>query len=303
MKPLKIWLFILVGLVTLEMVEIYIKAHAPTHDLPPMLSELRRLEMAKNENDEILNTNLDAAKTKPNFGRTHFIVGYDDYDRELADADATGQSPATQMDEPLSDAICIDENGKLCSALFAPDHNLRAALRQLIKHEQESISIAVFAFTDAPIARELLNAHKRGVKIEVLVDPSCLRSQHQKIDLLSQAGIQVYVYKAELSKGPSSIMHNKFALFSKTVKDKKILWTGSFNFTKSGSDFNQENVLMLDDTKIIQQYADQFIKLKERTEKLRRPSKTAVAFAKDLGMKNAPLLQFLLSSKSTLYPI
>lgn len=217
----------------------------------------------------------DGLKSKPNFGRTHFIVGYEDYDLELDDSES-----ATRADDVADEAIgdtsmCIDKNGKLCSALFAPDHNLRAALRHLIKHEQERISVAVFAFTDAPIARELVQAHKRGVKIELMTDPSCLRSQHQKIDLLREVGIPIYVYKSELSKGPSSIMHNKFAIFSKSIQDKTILWTGSFNFTKSGSDFNQENVLVLDDAKIIKQYADQFEKLKGRTEKLRRSIKLA----------------------------
>jgi len=217
------------------------------------------------------------AKQKQNFGRTHFIVGYDDYDLELDDVADSAVRADDIADEPTSETpICLDKNGKLCSALFAPDHNLRAALRYLIRHEQEHISVAVFAFTDAPIARELVAAHKRGVKIEMITDPSCLRSQHQKIDLLGEAGIPVYVYRSGLSKGPSSIMHNKFAIFTKSIHDKTILWTGSFNFTKSGSDFNQENVLVLDDARLIKQYASQFEKLKDRAEKSSRATKTAL---------------------------
>lgn len=222
-----------------------------------------------------IGTNIDALKSKPNFGRTHFIVGYEDYDLELDDETELTRADDFS-DEPASDApICLDKNGKLCSALFAPDHNLRAALRYLIKNEQERISIAVFAFTDSHLAKELVAAHKRGVKIELMTDPSCLRGQHQKIDMLAQAGIPIYVYKSEFGKGPSSIMHNKFALFAKTIHDKTILWTGSFNFTKSGSDFNQENVLVLDDPRIIKQYADQFERLRDRTGKLRSAPKVA----------------------------
>lgn len=232
----------------------------------------------------VLVGNTPNTKSKPNFGRTHFIVGYEDYELELdepesgtrSDDTADPSSPGLLRADVTSDApICLDKNGTLCSALFAPDHNLRAALRYLIKNEQEKISIAVFAFTDAPLARELIQAHKRGVKIELLTDPSCLRSQHQKIDMLAQAGIPIYVYKTELAKGPSSIMHNKFAVFGKSIHDKTILWTGSFNFTKSGSDFNQENVLVLEDAKIIKQYVDQFEKLKDRTGKLRAAPKIA----------------------------
>lgn len=221
-------------------------------------------------------TSIDALKSKPNFGKTHFIVGYDDYDLEMDDSESATRTEDDLPDETTTETpIVLDKNGKLCAAFFAPDHNLRAALRYLIKNEKERISIAVFAFTDSHLARELVAAHKRGVKIELMTDPSCLRSQHQKIDMLAQAGIPIYVYKSEFGKGPSSIMHNKFALFEKTIHDKTILWTGSFNFTKSGSDFNQENVLVLDDARIIKQYADQFERLRDRTGKLRAAPKIA----------------------------
>lgn len=211
---------------------------------------------------------------KSNFGKTHFIVGYEDYELE----DSQDRSFADEYpDEPIADGtICLDKQGKLCTALFAPDHNLRASLRHLIKHEQEKISIAVFTFTDSHVARELMQAHKRGVKIELITDASCLQGQYEKVSLLNDAGIPVYVYKSKLNKGSSSIMHNKFALFSKTVHEKKVVWTGSFNFTKSGSDVNQENVLILDDPNIVRQYGDQFEKLKNRTEKLRGATKTVM---------------------------
>jgi len=62
-------------------------------------------------------------------------------------------------------------------------------------------------------------------------------------------------------------MHNKFVIFSCNVGNKTLLWTGSFNFTKSAQLRNQENVVVLDDPCIIEKYEKQFEVIKKRTGK------------------------------------
>ncbi len=56
-------------------------------------------------------------------------------------------------------------------------------------------------------------------------------------------------------------MHHKFVLFEKNILDKSLLWTGSFNFTKSANSKNQENVLIVDDAYLIQLYSNHFTRL------------------------------------------
>jgi ankyrin repeat protein len=160
----------------------------------------------------------------------------------------------------LGTPISLDASGKICSALFASDHKLRVALRYLIKNEQEKISIAVYVLTDASIAQELIRAHRRGVVIELLTDPSCLRNPDNKIEILAQAGIPIYIYRT----GLSGIMHNKFALFGRTIYGKAAVWTGSFNFTKRANEANQENVVVLDDINTIEKYTHEFERLKNK---------------------------------------
>ena len=60
-------------------------------------------------------------------------------------------------------------------------------------------------------------------------------------------------------------MHNKFCIFQENILQKKILWTGSYNFTVRGPNKNQENVLVLDNKKLSNQYAKQFEILKTRS--------------------------------------
>ena len=61
-------------------------------------------------------------------------------------------------------------------------------------------------------------------------------------------------------------MHNKFAIFAQNVKGKALIWTGSFNWTKSAHSANQENVVVLDSADIIESFRKQFKILKQRSK-------------------------------------
>jgi phosphatidylserine/phosphatidylglycerophosphate/cardiolipin synthase-like enzyme len=182
-----------------------------------------------------------SAYTSTNFGKTHFIVG-------LNRPQAT---PQNQEHEP-----------KIRQVFFSPDHDLQSRFIELIDQEQESIKIAVYFFTNTPIAQALIKAHKRGVNIEIITDQSCTASKCARIRQLAESGMPVFVYIA--NKDKNSLMHNKFALFGKNAYGKRILWTGSFNFTKTATIYNQENVVVLDDTQMIDKFDQHFEVLKNR---------------------------------------
>ena len=48
-------------------------------------------------------------------------------------------------------------------------------------------------------------------------------------------------------------MHHKFC-----VVDKSVLLTGSYNWTKSAADRNQENLLVTEDPKMVKAYISEF---------------------------------------------
>jgi mitochondrial cardiolipin hydrolase len=48
-------------------------------------------------------------------------------------------------------------------------------------------------------------------------------------------------------------MHHKFA-----VVDKRVLVNGSFNWTRSATDYNQENILVTDEPKLVTAYLTEF---------------------------------------------
>jgi phosphatidylserine/phosphatidylglycerophosphate/cardiolipin synthase-like enzyme len=63
-------------------------------------------------------------------------------------------------------------------------------------------------------------------------------------------------------------MHHKFVVFGKNIDAKKLVWIGSFNFTKSADIANQESVVVLDDIQTINKFDAQYVRLKERSNNI-----------------------------------
>ena len=181
------------------------------------------------------------------FGKTHFIMG----------------TPRPVLQDPMQVKRELPSNAR---ALFSPDDNIRKELVQLIDMEKEGITLAVFLLTDQEIADALVRAHKRGVPVEVVTDSGCLRERHNKIGQLCNEGCAVYVYNpAYNKKDHASLMHHKFAVFKNNRTGNQVVWTGSFNFTKSANNSNQENAVLIEDKQVSDQFEQHFAKLKERS--------------------------------------
>ncbi|PKN03799.1 hypothetical protein CVU75_00325 [Candidatus Dependentiae bacterium HGW-Dependentiae-1] len=221
------------------------------------------------------------------FGKTHFIVGYpanqiEKNQTESADSANVAQENADQAAQKKDDLAHEGPYGLVCQghvkqALFAPDDKVQEALVYLIEQEKKSIKAAVFFFTDSAIAKALLAAHERGVRIELLVDPTGLRDRFNRIKALQEKGIPVFVYNTISDSDLSGYMHNKFAVFAQNLFERPLVWTGSFNFTRSAHEKNQENVVLIDESWIVDKYARQFERLKKRSIAYKKGKGHAIA--------------------------
>jgi len=89
----------------------------------------------------------------------------------------------------------------------------------------------------------LLNAHKRGVKVEVILDKSQRTDKYSSISFFFNSGIPVKIDTQH------AIAHNKVM-----VIDGETVITGSFNFTKAAEENNAENLLIIHDKKLAERY-------------------------------------------------
>jgi phosphatidylserine/phosphatidylglycerophosphate/cardiolipin synthase-like enzyme len=137
-------------------------------------------------------------------------------------------------------------NGEI-STYFTPDENYQKIILDYIKNAEKEIKVMIFTFTDSKIAQALADAYKRGVDVKVITETF-------------QAGSRWSVYGDFQNDFPFILdknyktFHHKILL----IDDKHIL-TGSYNFTKSALENNDENAVIISDNKdIYEAYENEF---------------------------------------------
>ena len=125
--------------------------------------------------------------------------------------------------------------------------------KEIIKNINQTeafINIAMYIFTDKEIAIPLVKAQERGVKVRLYLDQDQVDYQYSQSRFLVQKGIKVRI------STNNYIMHHKFAII-----DNRLLLTGSYNWTFSANNRNDENLMVIDDPEIIEIFQNQFVNL------------------------------------------
>ena len=126
---------------------------------------------------------------------------------------------------------------------FTPGENCTQTIVQALGEAKRSIQAQAYSFTSAPIAKALLDAHKRGVQVQVILDKSQRNDKYSSADFLSNQDVPVVI------DANHAIAHNKII-----VIDGETVLTGSFNFTKAAQQKNAENLLIIRDPALAAQY-------------------------------------------------
>ena len=138
---------------------------------------------------------------------------------------------------------------------FSPRGGAQEALVATIGQAKDTIFVQAYSFTSAPIAKALVDAAKRGVKIEAILDKSQRSARYTGATFLKNEGIPVYI------DDKHAIAHNKVMII-----DGSIVVTGSFNFTKAAEEKNAENLLIIRDKEIAEIYIGNWERHKEHSE-------------------------------------
>lgn len=126
-------------------------------------------------------------------------------------------------------------NQKMELWLLPDNRDAIRKLEYLIDSAKKSIQIAMFAWTRRDLAWAVIDAHKRGVQVEVVLDQNHGKGASAKIvQLLKKHGIPVY-----LSEG-KALLHHKFLYI-----DGQTLVNGSANWTTSAFTKNEDCFIIL----------------------------------------------------------
>lgn len=135
----------------------------------------------------------------------------------------------------------------ITEAHFSPGEDCRRQLLDLVVAARETLDISVFTISDDRLSDAIVAAHKRGIQVRLITDNDKAQDQGSDIFKLIDRGINVRMDNTE------NHMHHKFA-----IVDKTILVNGSFNWTRSATVYNQENILVTNEPKLVAAYLGEF---------------------------------------------
>jgi len=169
--------------------------------------------------------------------------------REYIDADSSQTFKVLKWLEQVVKTLDSGavENTIESSAHFSPGDECRRKIIDLCHQAKQSIDICVFTISDDTLSEAIYKAHKRGIDVRIITDNDKSDDLGSDVDDMILKGVSI-----RKDHSPNH-MHHKFAVF-----DKAILLNGSFNWTRSASRYNQENIVVSGEAAIVDEFQRKF---------------------------------------------
>jgi hypothetical protein len=138
------------------------------------------------------------------------------------------------------DASKFSDGTTSVESYFSPsDDAIGNAVVPFVEAATETLDIAMFFFTSAPIADAVLAAKARGVAVRVVIDAGGAANAYSRTPALCAGQIPV---KWENWGGKS---HSKWAVADASLPERAAVVFGSMNWTGAGNADNDENTLVV----------------------------------------------------------
>ena len=131
---------------------------------------------------------------------------------------------------------------------FSPDDGVLNTIVPLLNSAQKSIYFLAFSFTSNDLGNIVREKAAAGLTVQGVMEAEQVKSnQGTEYDPFKQAGLDVRM------DGNAGQMHHKVFII-----DEKIVVFGSYNFSQSAETRNDENILIIYNAAIAQQFMKEF---------------------------------------------
>jgi len=118
-----------------------------------------------------------------------------------------------------------------------------------IDSANSSVHVLIYSFTLDEVGKALVSALHRGIDVKVVFEKDQI-SQYSEYGTLRAVGVPV---KNDTN---SALMHDKIA-----IVDGRIVLTGSYNWSSTAEERNNENLLVIRDPTLAQRFEAEFQKI------------------------------------------
>ncbi|KAF9306526.1 hypothetical protein BGZ74_005291 [Mortierella antarctica] len=135
--------------------------------------------------------------------------------------------------------------------IFFPSEQSFQQLVKTLDGAQKSLDICVYTITDDQLAKAIIRAHERGVKVRIISDSEKAGDQGSDVNRLANDH-----HIPSRCDNSTAFMHHKFA-----VVDDALVINGSYNWTKGARFDNKENLTLTNSPKAVQGFKGEFERL------------------------------------------
>src|SRR5450755_3995742 len=89
--------------------------------------------------------------------------------------------------------LAVTANASDIQVFFSPKGGCTEAVVANLNAAKATVLVQAYSFTSAPIAKALVDAAKRGVKVQVILDKSQRTEKYSSADFVQHAGIPTYI--------------------------------------------------------------------------------------------------------------
>jgi phosphatidylserine/phosphatidylglycerophosphate/cardiolipin synthase-like enzyme len=138
---------------------------------------------------------------------------------------------------------------------FAPEDDVAKKIIARIAQAKQSIDFMAYSFTDDGIGSAMRDRAKAGVRVRGVFEKTGSETQFSEYGPMRKQGMDVW------QDGNPYLMHHKVFIL-----DDKTVILGSYNFSRSADEDNDENLLMLDDPSLAQSFKSEFMRVYEQAK-------------------------------------
>ena len=174
---------------------------------------------------------------------TKIAENYSTEFNEMFEDNKFGPDVVAQTPNPT---VTLD--GTRVDTYFSPDDHVLTALYNLLSGAEESIYFLAFSFTSNELGEIVRTKAEAGLDVKGVMDKEQVASNTgTEFDPFRQAGLDVRI------DGNEGQMHHKVF-----IVDGKIVAFGSYNFSKSAEERNDENIVIVYNEKIAEFFMQEF---------------------------------------------
>lgn len=172
--------------------------------------------------------------------------------REMFEENRFGENTLAQTPYPT---VTLD--GTRVDTYFSPDDGVLPVLYNLLDRAEESVYFLAFSFTSNELGSILRAKAEAGLTVSGVMDEEQVASNTgTEFDPFRQAGLDVRL------DGNDGQMHHKVFII-----DEKIVVLGSYNFSRSAEERNDENIIVIYNEKIAGFLLQEFERVHARAKK------------------------------------